>query len=668
MANTHLFDEQVGLLKSGSIVGYDSAKGVLKVKLNISPSVKAQSQPIDVPAPHSLFYNNGLFIGTRPNPGTPVVVGQGSGGQYYFVSFLAENLNNVPQLNDGELLLRSNDETKLSITTSSDITLGGSNRIHLNTKSNLFTTNFYNEHHFTQAARTVQGVIKRDLRPNNNFDQDSKLENDNYDSKYFTIGLDPTVSPNPIITSSNKNPAFVEHREIVYEFQALSEVSDDLTESLLYGNLKPPPNSFTFPDRRKSRADTLSLTLASPNYLMETIKGTVVDIFGNILDINRVPLPIGQDQNTLRADSTDKVKSFQLIKELDRKSIAFHFELNARKNLVGAQGQITLPDINSNSDYARNRSRFFVDIDKEGVLKWNVPASSEKGNLPLLTRYENYSTFGSEDNNNPNKLIFRDDNLDIFQDSFAAPSFNIDDGSFSTDRGSIKLVNNGADGAPLDRITGSHIRHGSPYHDVLATCYAHQKNDFLKYVADDQNPVFSKSAIDNIPVLEHVMLDTLNVGGDDANIGGRSANINLDGSLEFNVGANTSDRQSLITDLAGGLVANVGRDLNNKSAIVSMNGDLILQVGGMGVSTDSRFIKQNNGQIGGVVDIRVFNNGLRTTLIRIDDEGIKILTPSDVAIHAGQNMRISADADIAIECETLTVQGRLVLKEFGGSI
>lgn len=623
-----------------------------------------------MPAPHSLFYNNGLFIGTLPVNGTPVVVGQGSGGQYYFVSFLAENIPVVPTLTLGELLIRSNDATKISLQTTNDINIGSdNNKIHINTKSNLITTNFNNENHFTQASRLVNGIIKRDLRLNTNFDYNSKLENDSYDPKLFVIGLDPTVSPNPIITGSSKNPPFVEQREVVYEFQYSSEIGDELSESLLYGDTKPPATSFFFPNRRKSRSDTLSLTLASPNYLIETIKGTVVDIFGNILDLNRVPLPVGKDQNTIKAStSTEKVKSYLAIKELERKSVAFHFELNARKNLTNPNGSITLPDISSNEDYARNRSRFFFDIDKEGVFKLNVPASSEKGNVPLLTRYENYSTFGSEDNNNPNKLIFREDNLDIFHDSFAAPHFNINDGSIAMDRGSIILESDNSPATPIDRITQSHIKHGTAYHDILSTCYAHQKSDFLQFVTDSTNPTFSRQAVTTIPLLKDVAANKIIVSGDKANAGGRSGSLNFDGMIELNVGANTVDRQSLWMDLAGGMVANIGRDIKNMSAALSLNGDVFVQVGGLGVSTDSRFSQQPNGHIGSVLDIRVFNSGLRVTMIRIDDQGVKILTPGNLSIHAGQDLRITADGDIAIDCETLTLQNRMVLKEFGGSI
>jgi len=669
MPNIHTFDEKVGLLRRGWIDSYDATRNIIKVKLNIAVSAKTNT-PVEVPAPHALFYNNGLFIGTTPQPGTPVVVGQGSGGQYYFVSFLVENVPIMPSLSSGELLIRSNDATKMSLKTNNEILLGSDgNRIHIDTDRNFISTNFYNEYSFTQATRLINGIVKRDKVINTNFDQNTKLEDDNYDPNFFVIALDPSTTSNPIVTSSVKNPSFVEQRETVYEFQYVADVKDDLSESALYGNVSPAIQNFTFPNRRRSRADTLSLTLVAPNYLMETIKGTVVDIFGNVMDLNRVPLPIGQGQNTIRPDkSSDKIQSFLKIKEIERKSLAFHFELNARKDLTGKNGKLILPDITSNADYARNRSRFFLDIDKEGQFKLNVPASSEKGNVPLLTRYENYSTFGPEDSGNPNKLIFRDDNLDIFQDSFAAftatPSFSGFD--LSSDKGSIKLIDGTADGAPIDRITGSHIRHGTVYHDILQTCYAHQSSGFLQFqTGTNTNTTVN---IGSISLLTNVVSNSINISGDSANAGGRSGSLNFDGSIEMNIGANTIDRQSLWLDTAGGIIANIGRDLQGKSAAISMNGDVFIQVGGFGVSGDSRFVNQNNGSVGAVLDLRIFTDGGYTHMLRFDKTGITILTPGNLAMHAKGNLKLSADGNMEFEAESITMQNRLVLKDFGGSI
>lgn len=663
MAN--IFAEEVGLFQLGTITGYNSVKNVMNVVLNPTSSISGQPSAIEIKYSPALFYNNGLFIGTKPAIGTPVVLGSGSGGKYYFVSFLAENIPAMPSVNDGELLIRANDLTKLTLDKSFNIILGNnSNRIHINTINNYLSKNFHNEYSFTQASRKVNGIIKRDVERNPYFSQNSKLENDSYDSQFSIISLDPKVTSNPISKGSIKNPGFVENREMIYEFQYLSNVTDEVTESSLYNSSNKTTTQFTFPNRRKSRADTLSLTLAEPNFLIETIKGTVVDIFGNILDLNRYPIPIGVDKNTIKADdSDDKTDAYLKIRELQRKSIAFHFELNARKDLTGAGGKLQLPDINSNDNYSRGRSRFFFDIDKEGQFKMNVPASSEKGNISLLTRYENYSTFGPEDNNNPNKLIYRDDKIDIYQDSFAAVVFE-KTADFDGTRGVIDIKNDSGIATPIDRIIKTHIKHGTAYHDITATCKAAQDASFIGYQYDQTVDV----STDAIPLLQNIVSKSIITSGDNANAGGRSGQISLDGSLEFNIGANTVDRQSLWLDTAGGIVGNIGRDINDRSLVLGLDGDMFVQIGGYGVAGDSRFGNIAKGFRGGTLDIRVVRAGYDATMVRIDKDGVKIMTAGRLSIHSNSDMVIKSDSNMTLEAETITMQGRQVLKVFGGSI
>jgi len=670
-------DEAVGLLRRATIIKCFPNNGVMKVRLANKQSLQGQSatSDIEIPLPHSMFYNNGMYIGSYPAEGTPIIVGQGSGNQYYFVSFFADvNYKNVPNLKLGELLLQSNQDTKITLGQGSadkddnfNINIGSDiNKIHINTRSSLITTTFNNQNHFTHASRKVEGVVKRDLIRNTKITQDNKLESDDYDSKFKVVGMDPSSTANSFITGSNKNPPFVESREIVYEFQYASDVDNDPKEATRYGTEKPTPLDLSFPNRRKSRADTLSLSLVAPNFLIETIKGTVVDIFGNILDINRFPLPIGKThgQNTINKDqSTDKVASFLTIKEIERKSLAYHFEINARKNLISPAG-LSLPDIKSNADWARNRSRFFVDIDKEGQFKLNVPASSEVGNIPLLTRYENYSTFG-DDNNNPNKLVYRSDNIDIYQDSFASTSYTSTTAGFipATDgsKGSIELkTGGGASPAPQDRITGQVIKHGTAYHDILQTCFIHQNNDFLNYQAGEVDPLTVN--LSTIPALKNIVSKTIIVSGDNANAGGRSGSLNFDGSLEMNIGANTVDRQSLWLDTAGGLVANIGRDINGRSIMMATGGDFYLQVGGFGVTGDSRFITQNNGIKAGVLDLRIVGAGGYCHMIRCDDFGITIMTPGSFKAHSKGEMILTSDTSIKIESPQLVIQERPVLR------
>lgn len=677
MPSINQYDEPVGLLKRGTIASYDPDSDTLQVRLNTAQAVKGQnSLTVTVPAPHTMFYNNGLFMGSLPVVNTPVVVGLGSGNQYYFVSYLAENLPVVPALTLGEILVQSNDDTYFSLDVNNDMYMGSdTNRIHINTgnqnspKTNLITINFENENHFTQAYREVGGLVKRDLVYNTNYDQDSKLESDLYDPIYKVIGLDPSSTANDIITGSAKNPPLSEHREMVYEFQYLSQVVDDLTESLQYGTSVQPVTNYTFPNRRTSRADTLSLSLVAPNFLMERVEGTVVDIFGNILDLNRNPLPIGNTSTSLRAkQGTDKQQAYNNIRALERKSIAYHFEINARKDLTNATNTLSALDIDSNSDNSRLRSRFHFDVDKEGQVKLNVPASSEVGNVPLLVRYENYSTFGPEDNGNPNKIVYRSDNLDIFLDSFAAPlATPSNDGfTFASVPGSIQIMDGQAAGTPIDRITGTHILHGTAHHDILNTCYAHQNTNVLNYPTGEW--VTPTVILSDFAPLTNVVSNTINISGTNANAGGRSGVINTDGSLEFSIGANTVDRQSLWADLAGGAVVNVGRDIKNMSMALSMNGDTFIQIGGIGVTGDTRFAKQFNGAYGAVFDLRVITGGGYAHIFRCDNNGVTIMSPGNIGVHASAALKLSCDGDMAIEAASVTIQNRLVLKDSGGSI
>lgn len=676
--DVRLFDESVGLLKRASIKKYLPDEDALLVKLATGESPVKGSDPllpIKVQAPHSMFYNNGMFIGTLPAEGTPIIIGQGNTG-WHFVSFIAENPTIVPELSLGELLIQTGANTKITLQSTStnpsrtadagDISIGGDvKKIHINTQENYITTNFDADNHFTQSARRVEGIVERDLVRYSQFSDDVKLDRDDYADLFKTIGMDPTISTD---TKVVKNPPLNEIREMVYEFQYSSNVEDDLRESTKYGQEKPTGLDFSFPNRRKSRADTLSLSLVAPNYLMETIKGTVVDVFGNILDLNRYPLPVGKgfDQNTLDKDqSKDKVASYQLIRALERKSIAYHFELNPRKDLSSNNG--SAPDVTSNKDYARSRSRFFIDIDKEGQFKINVPSSSETGNIPLLSRYENYSTFGPEDNGNPNKQIFKGagNKFDIYHDSFAAD--NITAGNeLAGQKGSIKLVSGDkSTTVPKDRLTGNLLNHGTAYHDILQTCTAHQNGSvLLNYQAGEVEPLTVNLA--SIPDLTNIVSSTITISGTDAKAGGRSGQLSMDGSFEWNIGANTIDRQSLWLDTAGGIVANIGRDKNGRSVMTTCDGDFYFQVGGFGIKADSRFGDDSDLK-GGVLDLRVFTDGLYTHMVRIDSNGITIMTPGNLAIHSKGDMCLTSDNNIRIECNTLIMQERMHLKTFGGS-
>ncbi len=640
-----IFDEEVGLPKEGYIYSFDSINRIIKVKLKSGDSIQ-NNYIIEVPFKPVLSQDNGLFISEYPSIGTPVVVVQGSGGRYYLLQSLTENLNDLDVTKD-TITIKSSDFASISLNTSSDIKIGSDNEnISINSELKQITYNFTNSYSFTDGSRKLTSEIYREKELYTNISSSSNLLDSKIYQQKYQVGLDPKSKTN---TSKSKlrNPALIESRELIFEHKDSIDIKDDLTESEIYKSSSTNKN-YTYPDRTKYRSNILNLNLNNPNNLMETVKGTLVDIFGNILDLNRYPLSFNSESTLSNSDNTDKSKAFLKLKELQRKSVAFHFELNARKDLFGSNGKISIPDVNSTTDNAKARSRFFIDIDKEGQFKINIPASSEVGNIPVLTRYENYSNVSTDDNNNPNKLIFREDYLDIVHDQFG--------------KGKVSIKNDSGEVTPIDRITNSHLKLGTAYHDIFKTCFASQSLDFIRYQND------TTIQLNNSYLLKKVASDSVITSGPLANGGGRSGQINMDGSLELNIGANTVDRQSLWLDTAGGIVGNVGRDLNGNSLIFGMDGNAYVQVGGNGVDGDSRFTKQNNGYAGGILDIKVMRPGFQATMIRIDSEGVKILTAGRMLFHANSDIVFKSDATMTLEAENLIVNGRLVSKEFGGSI
>jgi len=648
----------VGVMRLARIISYDTTAGKAKVRLASVAESITPGADIDIFIPNGFYSDDGLFIGGLVKSNTPIVIAQGEGGKWYFISFLMTTGAKSPTLIPGQLLIQSTPTSKITLDVKNNIDIGSdTDGLHIYTgtsETSLVTSTLNNSFSFTEASRVVDGLVKRETKKLANFPPNTKLESDDYFIRLYPIGLDPTVTPSYSFIDQVKNPTFAETREVVYEFAYTYDVTDDLTESGYYNKAGTSPpktvDSSAYTNRRQSRADTLSLSLVSPNYLMETTKGTVIDIFGNILNLNRTPILIGKSLDlTLNIANGNNITSaiFDNIKAAERNSIAYHFELNARKDLglnnVQSGSVVNLLDINSDADYARVRSRFFVDIDKEGQFKVNVPSSSETGNVALLARYENYSTFGPEENGNVDKLIYRDDNLDIFLDSFSTQDIDIvnSDGSAAT---------------AIDRISGLHIKKGMPFHSITNSLQMFQSpwaSQFLDFQYNE--------AVDlvGLPTITNVVNPTIKVSGPQANAGGRSGTMHFDGSLELSLGANTVDRQSLWVDTAGGVLGNIGRDLNNVSAGLSLDGDLMIQVGGIGVSSDSRFSSVNNAYRGGTFDIRVMNEGFTVSIIRIDKNGITVATPNTITLK-GRDITISAEGNLILEGDNVSVNNRAV--------
>src|ERR1019366_1160260 len=199
-------------------------------------STKSQNDR-SIQIPFSFYSIEGLFIGGIPRNGTPIIIGRGEGTNWYFVSFLTSNVSQIPALTSGELLMQTNNLNKISLL-DSFINLGSKSiNLHLNTSNKKFDnklqSNFANHLIFSESVREVSGIVKREVSLDD-IPAQLKLSDEVYDNNLTPISFDPSITTVINSNSANKNPPFVEKRELIYEFAASSNVVDDITESSIY--------------------------------------------------------------------------------------------------------------------------------------------------------------------------------------------------------------------------------------------------------------------------------------------------------------------------------------------------------------------------------------------------------------------------------------------------
>lgn len=662
----------IGFPREGTIRSYNKNRGTVTVSLNLGKSISGTDvRNIEMPVPVSWIGPDGEFSGGFPARGASVWAVMGSGGQWSISSYSLSNdifssggggvsssgarKNIMSSFREGRWLTQVKNNIRLIADPVVGIQLGDPNEyLQADPQRHILSNTFKSNMEFTESGRSIAGPVFRDKRANSTRNiSGSSLTSHAYQDSLNKIGLDPLTRTGKSFT---RNPAFAEKREIVYEFENSFGFTNDRDEVSIYDLDDDKLSTSKILKREQTRADVLSLSLDYPNNLIESVSGTLIDIYGNILDINRSKLPNGiVDSLSFRLNEENLSQTFIDLREQTRKSIAFHWELNARKNLP----QDT-PDVLKTENYAKDRSRFFIDIDKEGQFKINAPASSETGNIPLLVRYENYSTIKAAENNNetnPRDFLRNGaDNTDIYPDAFGVGSVSLE--------GGIDALKGFA--APIDRITNTQIKLGTAFHDINGGLLLHKR----------ENPIqnYPNSLINSLTTIEKIVEDKVVVSGSEANAGGRSGTISLDGHLSLSIGANTVDRQSLWVDLAGGIVANIGRDKRNVSAAYTLDGDLLIQVGGATIGNDSRFSNLNNAVKDGVVDIRVVNNA-QMTVVRIDSSGVTIHTPGRMDFVSEGDMRfksirgnINFDAESIFAYSNENGQGRLIARKPGRTI
>lgn len=127
------------------------------------------------------------------------------------------------------------------------------------------------------------------------------------------------------------------------------------------------------PTISRHRESTNSLYL-SEGELIEIIGGNFIDINGLVYDINYNPI-----SSSMRFPTVNSILKFEEASKKSRRGIGYHFKLSTNVN---------------SRDESRSSKDFVFDVDKEGVLKVNVPKSSTTGNIPYVTDIN----FKSDDN------------------------------------------------------------------------------------------------------------------------------------------------------------------------------------------------------------------------------------------------------------------------------
>jgi hypothetical protein len=604
---------------------------------------RVDGRKFECPIPHpAVMGSSGIFA--SPSSGTVVIVGFTYREAPLIIGYLplssfaedltsSENTGNFlsddteyPKLNPGELAVQGLSNSKMLFDKKGNICLQfGESEISY-TNNDIISEKTGEKYSNTSAHRQISGKIKRDVRTKTRrveavFD---KLSRASYDDVLTVIGRNPNFTYVPVSggkasTEILRNPALVENRELVYEFAIEDNIGSFEEERKRIAEKEIFP--LEEPSRRDmSRADILNLNPLVPGNLIESVKGTVVDIYGNILDINRSTISYEgiSPKNVADSNGGGIYARAEIEDKLLRRSIKYHMEINSKKKPVK---EFVFDDVDAEQPgleaIGYSHSRWSIDVDGEGLTKINIPASTDTGNIPLLTRHTNSNARRGDESD-----AFRDpDNpvLDILHLGFGE---NAGDGVSVTDTYAPANIGN--------RFAQEKIKYRTAYHDIVATA--------------------SDMRADN--AISDSISNALN--DDSANAGGRSLHLNADGSMELNIGKDTVDGKSLVQDLAGGIVSRIGKDFNENSMVTQFDGNINIQVGGDSIETESKVTSPGvNFYVAhedGFHKIEVNANGIfiqsaPNTNIVIDSQRNLVLKSKGSTLLHGDNVYIHGTSD-----------------------
>lgn len=643
----------------------------------------------DAPIPHPYAgRGGGVLVGIEV--GTKILVSSSPGGEkWYCVGIIPDSgfltnaslenafgikthETNYPTIRPGEIIVKSNAGSQVELRNTGNICLDAGaglsiGDLELSRSAMALYTRVDNKYTFTESGRSVEGIIQRDL---NSTERAADTDTLNFlDSERSNKLLKPIGRSNlnevhnrttNLIKSVIRNPALVEKREIIYEYANSSDVRHFENEIGLSVNLKDSSElddskdiigdiaklKLKTSDRANRRSDILNLNQRNFNHLIEKVEGTVVDIYGNVLDINRNIINI--PDSTEIGPNADAI-GLKRVYDHHRRAVKFHYEINSRKDIKASD-----PSVNDRiTDNAKNFSRWSIDVDGEGLTKINIPASSETGNIPILSRY---FTSRDPDVTKLDSGSFKDpERKDIRIKQFGAKD---KEGKFSG------VTIDKSDYAPTS-IDGLDVTVGTAYHDLMSIADSIFSGENRgKLATESISDEAGLSIYSNGPISKTVNNKILDRGieldaDNSPNAGGRSLHMNLDGSMELSIGADTRDKKSLVIDTQGAVISHYGKDRNGRSIIHQTDGDIILQVGsdGYGVG-DSRFGADHQTGRPGRMEIHLKRPGKGTPQkIIIDENGITFDIQGDMAFGSSGDMMFNSKGNLLLHGKLISMYG-----------
>jgi len=372
------------------VVSVDFPNGLCSLN-PIDPST--QSVIEDVPLPH--FAGNGSYgifcgitVGTRVvalftsvrGREVTVIVGLLPKGNLYENAFTQGGPSDIPSgvipypsIKDGDLILRSEQGAQISMFNSGDLnvtSVGGSGTYISRSESRASILNVSSDIvQYSNAGRIISGPVRRipgiirSIYPAPDLTETPLFADPDYIKRSGSIGFFRKEKPlKRSYRNRKRNPEISEYRMTINEFSSdFMFTGFDDEQRRVSGNLDMYQNSNS-PKRNMEQSNILHM---AEGELIEIVGGNLVDINGNILDINYRPISYGNDDEVPRSDLGI---SYDRARRVSRRGVGYHFQLstNTRRS--------------DPSEYSKN---FAFDVDKEGVIKINVPSSTDTGNIPF---------------------------------------------------------------------------------------------------------------------------------------------------------------------------------------------------------------------------------------------------------------------------------------------